>query len=215
MLVSRFLADLFEHGRVRLDDRPGEDNMEDRRDAAMILVARAEAVAGDFPEPVPAYAPAAAAWAACQLAIACRYVLFRDEPIETVRTRLAEAIPEGDPAAQHFSVDLIWRFLPDVDRLTTTLSPHDPLREILRAWGGNWPLSSVGMKQIKPQRTAELLAHAGLRRAYIDRIVAFRDSSRLDDPQVRDLVHAAIGRNRFESAVWCKDLAITATAPEH
>jgi hypothetical protein len=204
MQLSRFLADLFEHGHLRLDDQPWDDD-EDRRAVDAVLAARAETAAADFPSPAPAYDPAAAAWAARQIVRACRFIVLRDDPIDTVRAKLAEPIPAGDAAAQHFSVDLVFRFLPDVDRLTTTLSLNDPLREILREWGGAWPLSSVGMKAVKPLRTEELLAHAGLRRAYIDRIVACRDSSRLADPQIRDLVHAALGRARVEASAWCRE----------
>lgn len=215
MHLARFLNDLFERGHVRLDDEPLEMDDEGRREASRILAERELVVAADFPAPTPAVDRAAAGWAAAQFYTACHFVMYRAAPIEVVRAALAAPCPAGEPAAQHYAVDLVWRFLPDLDRLTATLAPHDPLREIIRTWGGDWPLSSVGVKGCEPRRVAELLAHPGLRRAYIDRIIERRDASRLRDEQVRDLVHAALGRERAKSAGWCGELAIAATSPEH
>ena len=208
MRLSRFLTELFQQGHVRLDDAATEDAEEDLRSASEILAERARVVAADFPNPVPDCDLETAAWAAGHFFSACRFVLLRDAPIDEVRAQLCGAAPPGDPAVQHFSVDLVWRFLPDLDRLTTTLAPQDPLREIFRQWGGEWPFSSVGMKGIELRPSPELLSHAGLCRAYIDRIVACRDTSRLRDPQIRDLVHAAIGRERATSSSWCNETMI-------
>jgi hypothetical protein len=206
MQLAQFLSDLFEHGHVRLDAEPPMDVDDDRHDTDFILAQRAGAVAADFPEPVPAFDPVAAAWAAEQFCQACRFVLFREASIDAVRDKLSRAMPPGEPADQHFSVDLVWQFLPDLDRLTATLAPQDPLREILRQWGAERPFSSVGMKGITPSRVGELLAHDGLCRAYVDRIIACRDASRLSDPRVRDLVRAALGRERTARAAWCQEL---------
>jgi MoxR-vWA-beta-propeller ternary system domain bpX4 len=206
MRLAQFLSELFEHGHVRLDAEPPTDVADDRHATDFILAERAHAVSAVFPEPVPAFDPAAAAWAAEQFCQACRFVLFREASIDVVRNKLSRAMPPGEPAEHHFSVDLVWQFLPDLDRLTTTLAPQDPLREILRRWGAERPFSSVGMKGIEPNRVGELLAHDGLCRAYVDRIIACHDASRLSDPRVRDLVHAALGRERARAAAWCQEL---------
>jgi MoxR-vWA-beta-propeller ternary system domain bpX4 len=212
MRVAPFLTQLFELGHVHLDAEPPTEDDDDRRDADKILTDRAGVIAAEFPEPVPEFDPSAAAWAAWQFCSACHFVLFRDAPVDVVRERLSRPIPPGEPASQHYSVDLVWRFLPDLDRLTTTLAAEDPLREILRQWGAERPFSSVGMKGIELGRVPELLAHDGLRRAYVDRIIACRDASRLGDPQVRDLVHAALGSERAKSAAWCRELPADAAA---
>jgi hypothetical protein len=213
MRLSRFLAELFDSGHVRLDDGNSELDEEDRRDANAILAERSRVVAADFPEPAPDLDLEVAAWAGRQFCSACHFVLFRDAPIDAVRDKLCSPVPSAGPAIQIYSVDLVWRFLPDLDRLTATLAPQDPLREILRQWGDEWPLSSVGMKGIEPRPSPELLSHAGLRRAYIDRIVACRDTSRLSDPRVRDLVHAALGRERAESQSWCNEIMVAPVIP--
>jgi hypothetical protein len=213
MRLSRFLTELFEQGHVRLDDGSAEEDEEAPRKASAVLAERARVVAADFPEPVPEFDLETAAWAARQFFSACRFVLLRDAPIDVVRAELCGAARPGDPAVQHYSVDLVWRFLPDLDRLTTTLAPHDPLRDIFRQWGAERPFSSVGMKGIQPRPSPELLSHAGLCRAYIDRIVACRDTSRLRDPQIRDLVHAAIGRERAMSSSWCNETVIAPANP--
>ena len=178
MRVAPFLTQLFELGHVQLDAEPPTEDDDDRRDADGILAERARVIAAEFPEPVPDFDPAAAAWAAGQFCAACHFVLFRDAQVDVVRERLSRPIPAGEPAAQHYSVDLVWRFLPDLDRLTSTLAAEDPLREILRQWGAERPLSSVGMKGIELGKAPDLLAHDGLRRVYVDRIIACRDASR-------------------------------------
>jgi hypothetical protein len=105
MQLSRFLAELFSQGHVRLDDAPIEDDAEDRRAAEEVLAERGFVVAGDFPEPVPELDLAAAGWAARQFCAVCHFVLFRDAPIEVVRERLSTPIPAGEAASQHFSVE--------------------------------------------------------------------------------------------------------------
>lgn len=124
MRLSRFLAELFEAGHVRLDDGTSELDEEDRGAANAILVERSRVVAADFPEPVPDLNLGVAVWAGWQFCSACHFVLLRDAPIEAVRERLCSPAPSAEPATQIYSVDLVWRFLPDLDRLTATLSPR-------------------------------------------------------------------------------------------
>ncbi|HZZ71734.1 MAG TPA: hypothetical protein VFE24_05745 [Pirellulales bacterium] len=215
MRLARFLTDLFESGHVRLSgetlDLDDEEEAEAGAEVERILAEREAAVAKEFPAPVPPLDGATAVWAARQFYTACFFVLHRAALPAEMQAALSEAGPEGERSAQHYAIDLVWRFLPDLDRLTATLAPHDPLREILRSWGNAWPLSSVGVPGCEPSGIAEILAHRGLRQAYIDRIIERNDASRLREAAVLDLVKAALGDERFHAAAWCNQLAIAAS----
>jgi hypothetical protein len=202
MRLADFLIRLFEQGNVCLERGPLAAEEGDH-EIIPILTERERIVAADFPGSPPAVDLPAALWAARQFYAACQVVLYREAPIETVRKQLGIAPPAGSPAAQHYSVDLVYRFLADLDRLLATLARDDPVREILRAWGARWPLSSVGIKGIEPQHVDELLAHPGLRQTYVDRIIQHRDSGRLQHEQVSDLVRAALGAQGWAHSAWC------------
>ena len=202
MRLADFLIRLFEQGNVCLERGPLAAEEGDR-EIIPILSERERIVAADFPGSAPAVDLPAALWAARQFYAACQVVLYREAPIEAVRKQLGIAPPAGEAAAQHYSVDLVYRFLVDLDRLLATLSLDDPVREIIRAWGNRWPLSSVGIKGVEPQRVEELLAHPALRQAYIDRIIQHRDSGRLQHVQVSDLVRAALGAQGWAQSAWC------------
>ena len=211
MRLTPFLTELFEHGHVRLGGDKLVVDQDDLLAAEPLLVERGRVVAADFPGSAPPLHREAALWAARQFYSVCHFVMFRELTAEEMQRHLASEPPTGEPASLHYSVDLTWRFLSDWDRLATTLAPQDPLRELVRGWGGQWPWSSVGMKRIEPQREGELLAHPGLRQAYIDRVIQRQDSARLANPQVRDLVHAALGRERSKEALWRGPLTVEPT----
>ncbi len=118
--------------------------------------------------------------------------------IATLAPRIiAEALgtpcPQAPPASRHVSVDLTFRFLPDLYRLAKAASEGDPLCERLRGWAGEWPLSSVGMPDVNPADINDVCEHSGLLLRYVDRIMVRRDRSRLADPRVRAAAQAAIG----------------------
>ena len=48
-----------------------------------------------------------------------------------------------DVASIHYSVDLHFRFLPDLERLTKAAMPSDPLLKQIDAWAERWPLSAT------------------------------------------------------------------------
>lgn len=218
MGLARFLVDLFEHGHVRLDAEQ-DDDARDQVEAERVLSERERLVADDFPGDPPTFDLPTALWFARRFHLACRFVLFRDDDFEQMlqafEDRPANEASPTSPAERHYAVDLVGRFLPDLDRLTSSLSPSDPLRGILRNWGAEWPWSSVGMKGIEPKNVDVLTAHPGLRTAYVDRIVRNADASRLRDPVVRDQVHAALGAHRVRESAWCNVPASDASLASH
>lgn len=193
MSISFFLAGLFENGRVKVAETEAVSRQEfsaiDRQlhdeEARWRL---------DLPGSPPAFAMPAGRWAATRLYRACQFMIFRDWPQEKMADAFAEPCPanSADPAT-HYSVDVVFRFLPDLHRFARTAAENDPLVATLAEWGRDWPLSSVGMTGVVPGSIDGFIGDRSLRQLYADRIIARNDHYRLADPRVRAAVDASIG----------------------
>lgn len=195
MSLSAFLTALFEHGRVRVGPW-GEDLSPDDRAAAERSLAECERhIRLDFPETPPAFEPRAALWAARTFYRASQLAVYRYIDAKTVEESLADPCPQAHTAAAHYSVDLVFRCLPDLARLARSAATEDPLVKSIHALGGEWPLSSVGMAAVDISDAAAeaIVSQRGLLRYYVDRIISRNDKSRLANPRVREAVKAALG----------------------
>jgi hypothetical protein len=192
--LALFLDALWEEGRVRVA-RPADLTNEERAEAAERLAAMEKLVRTDAPADPPAFDPAAAIWAAEMLYRACQLAVFREYGAENVAAAFAEPCPSRPAPGAHYSVDLTFRFLPDLHRLTRQAAPGDPLVAQIAAWAAAWPLSSVGIADVKvlDEPLAVVLSHTSLRQQYIDRMFARRAADRLDHPATREAAMAAIG----------------------
>jgi hypothetical protein len=199
MGLASFLSELFEHGRVRVEEPiPTKTGLrpppaDDRAAAEARLRERDAAVRLEFPGEAPAFEPQLALWGAEQFFRACQFAVYRDVPAEVIDVILTLPCPAADAAAQYYHIDLTFRFLPDLARLARTASANDPLCERLHEWANRWPLSSVGIPGVEPDAADRAWEHAGLLRLYVDRVVALRDTSRLIDPRVRRALRTALG----------------------
>jgi hypothetical protein len=176
----------------------------------------------EFPGEAPPLNPATALRAVERFYRACQYTVYREVDAQTVAELFAEPVhapPGGGPparssaslrptsnpampvtatsaratAADHYTVDLVFRFLPELFRLAQRTSGADPLCDGLRLWAGEWPLSSIGMADVNPVDLSAVCDDGGLLRLYADRVIARRDVSRLADPRVRAAVQTALG----------------------
>ena len=75
-------------------------------------------------------------------------------------------------ASIHYSVDLHFRFLPDLARLTKAADPTDPLLQQIDAWMERWPLSGARMprKSVEQEKLEPILLNGCLRIMYIERV---------------------------------------------
>jgi hypothetical protein len=120
-------------------------------------------------------------WAAGQFLRACQFAVYRELGPELINTGLEKRPPgAADTAAVHYSVDLTFRFLPDLYRFVKAAATLDPLLDRMEEWAGDWPLSSVGIAGIQPGRDAlvVILAEPCLMMMYMDRIELRGDDSR-------------------------------------
>jgi hypothetical protein len=156
----------------------------------------------EFPGHAPALVPATAERTVERFYRACQFTVYRDVDAQTVAELFAEPVHGAAAgratAADHYTVDLVFRFLPELFRLAHRVSGADPLCDGLRLWAHDWPLSSIGMPptgmaEVNPDDLAAVCEDGGLLRQYADRVIARRDVSRLADPRVRAAVRTALG----------------------
>ncbi|HUY90017.1 MAG TPA: hypothetical protein VMV10_14875 [Pirellulales bacterium] len=193
MGLPDFLQALFEHGRVRVAAPDHAVSTSDWSHADAVLAERHAGDRAEFPGVIPPLDRAVAHWAAEQFYRACQFAVYRDAGADRIAATLNAPCPQAPAASRHVSVDLTFRFLPDLHRLASAASQDDPLCQRLRGWAADWPLSSVGMANVNPADIGDVLEHAGLRGLYVDRIIARRDRSRLSDPRLKEAVQAALG----------------------
>jgi hypothetical protein len=141
----------------------------------------------------PDLQPIAAEWAATRLYRGCQALVCRDLPPPEMQTMLREPCPVEPTPETDYTVDLVFRFLPDLVALARRVAQNDPLVEELLTLARAWPLSSVGLDGVGEVEAARVLAHPSLRQLYIDRIVATGDASRVRDDSVRAAVRTALG----------------------
>jgi hypothetical protein len=190
--LTDFLDQLFTSGRVKVG--PIEPlTASDLRQADDMLAGKEQHDRLDLPGMAPLVSLPAARWAAVMLCRACQLVVYRDVGEPMMREVLGEGCPAGPGASLHYSVDLAFRWLPDVWRLARVVAETDPLLECLAIWAAQWPLSSVGMTEVTPSDLDAIAGNPCLLRLYVDRILARRDWPRLGDPRVAEVARQAIG----------------------
>ena len=123
-------------------------------------------------------------------------------------------VPAAAPASLHYSVDLSFRFLPDLLRLARSEAEGDPLLRHIRQWAAAWPLSSVGIPDLELGSIEPIVEHPCLLSIYCDRIIALRDRSRLGDSRVDGALAQAVGAMGEEiDDPWLKSRRIPSCAP--
>jgi len=115
--------------------------------------------------------------------------------------RLTPCALDRAAPSTHYSVDLTMRHLRHLWQQTQGIASAAPLLDALRAMATAWPLSSVGIKGLSDEEIAAMdatpvLANAGLRRMYVDRILRLRDETRTRDPAVAAAVATGIEEHR-------------------
>lgn len=99
---------------------------DDQQAALVLLQELYDKDALNMPFSVPAFDGTAAVWAAGYVYFVCQLILLRDVDETELRRYLLPY--EGERSADAiYSADLILRFLPDLFRLASGLSPEDPL----------------------------------------------------------------------------------------
>lgn len=191
MSLAEFIEELFTSGHlsVHLTEAPSID------EAAKIKLTDWECVwRNHVPGTPPRFDLDAGMWAIKWLYQVCQFTLWRDASQELIDQSLAAPCPSPRNEITDYSVDVCFRFLPDVLRLAVRLSPADYLVEQIRVQAAAWPLSSVGTENLPTLAPlSSFIAHPSLKQLYVDRILAAEDKPRADDPVVLSAIKTSIG----------------------
>jgi len=148
--------------------------------------------AQELTRPIPAFHSGAAIWAAGFLYRAVQLTILRDLGEDAVNGLLT---PFNGPVSSEtiLSVDISFRYLPNLLGLAKGLAPEDVLVKRLQEAALQWPFSSVGLKVNGIMEIDAIMDNACLRRAYIDRIIEARDIKRCNNVQVNEYIKEALG----------------------
>jgi hypothetical protein len=192
MSFPEFLQQLFADGRVVVG-KPEALTAEELRAGAHALQAQEELVRLELPAASPAYCADAAIWAASRYYAACQIAVFRDVGDDAIAELTKTEPVDWQHAAVHYSVDLTFRFLPDLMRIVLSAASDDPLAGALRTWCRRWPLSSVGIPELGEVEIGPIAHSTSLMQVYVDRIIAREDADRLANAPVRDAARRSLG----------------------
>ncbi|MCA8995579.1 MAG: hypothetical protein KDA80_01280 [Planctomycetaceae bacterium] len=187
---SDFLDRLFLDGRLCIEsEEPFGRRQLDQALPTLLQLERDYRLA--LPGTPPEVRPASAIWGMAITYWAAQRLAYRHLSVELPRELEANTL-DSDSAGDCYSVDLTFRFLPDLLRLSRSAKCEELTLQLM-AFANDWPLSSVGIEGLEPQTPIGVLSYPSLRTLYVDRIIARQDVSRLSDEDVREAVRAAIG----------------------
>jgi MoxR-vWA-beta-propeller ternary system domain bpX4 len=197
--LSLFLTDLLHGGNVVVP-RTISPIAGDDLDASLVLLQELyDQDVLNMPFGPPAFDSNTAVWAAEYIFYVCQLILLRD--VDELQLQNYLKAFEGEQSATAiYSADLLLRFLPDLFRLSSGLSPEDPLVANLKQTAITWPYSSIGLKEVAVEIPIEILNNECLRLSYIDRIIQCKDISRLKGIQEKELLKEVLGDH--QSSLW-------------
>jgi hypothetical protein len=199
MSLPSFLHSLLGEGRVRVesvfksDGRLLTESPQELNESFKLLSDFEREYRLELAHKPPELNRAALLWGAIQVRRAASLLTYREAELEQLQAALTGSCPEPMSASVVYSVDLTYRFLPDLLRLARAASPQDPLVAILKDWAERWPLSSVGGADVTVTGSLKWLDDPCLRQLYVDRILTNQDASRLTDPRTLEAVRIAVG----------------------
>lgn len=132
-------------------------------------------------------------WAAIRLYRGCQSLVCREMPAPEIQRFLAVPCPEAHSPSVDYSVDLVFRFLPDLVAFARRVAQGDPLVAELLQLARAWPLSSVGIAGVGEVDPSAFLGDPSLLQLYVDRILATHDTTRLHHDLVLPAVRMALG----------------------
>ena len=192
MSIQSFLQQLFSDGQTSVDDQQ-EISENDQEAVQQIMVEFEVEYRLTFPGKAPQFDSETGYWALRRFYHASQLTVYRDWGEDLFPKLFSDPAPQVDPVTSHYSVDLIFRFLPDLVRFAQSSAPKDPLITELNQWALDWPLSSVGMKLEEEVSLDPIVNHTGMMRFYVDRVIEKQDQSRTKHPKVEEILVSSVG----------------------
>ena len=142
----------------------------------------------------PAFDSQAALWAARVFQFACVRLVDKIEMDIELPDDIATTEPDGTSAAQHWSVDLVFRSWWDIVKRAAAENEDDPLNATLLGIASRWPLAAVGTPaRVVDERMSVIWDHACLRQVYIDRVIQRSDREKAAEPRVAEAIRHTAG----------------------
>jgi MoxR-vWA-beta-propeller ternary system domain bpX4 len=190
MSLSHFLVALAESGQVAVPPQFAEET---DNDAVGVLAEMDRVTRLNLAGTAPEFRPEVALWAARLMHRGCQFLVCRDVDATIITQAMADPCPSAHSPTSDYSADLTFQYLPDLIRMTGQVAAGDPLLQQLLVLARQWPLSSVGVRQIEGVDVQWFISDFALRQLYVDRILAREDIARLGDPRVDHAVREALG----------------------
>ncbi len=192
MQYNEFLTNLFADGRVTVP--AFAPLLEGELAAGDDVIAEHERIHRlEMPAQAPQLVASASRWASERFFRACQFAVYRDISPEVISEELSVSYDKTHTPDVHYSVDIIFRYLPDLTRFAASASEEDPLLTHLQRWAVEWPLSSVGMKDVGDIDITGFANHPSLLILYSDRLISTGDHPRLTHDSVRQATKGALG----------------------
>jgi hypothetical protein len=199
VLLSEFIQNCWQQGKVTVASEIISFSAEDIRQSMDALQQYYTHDILELSGRAPQFHATAALWAASWLYRAVQLALLRDAGDEKVNELLMPF--DGEITAETiYSVDLCFRYLPDLLGLAKGLAPDDVLVKRLQEAAVQWPFSSVSMPVDVETGIDIILSNDCLCQTYIDRIIASRDIKRSNNELVNERIREALGDHR--AALW-------------
>lgn len=191
--IREFYQQLFDSGQVGLtSSAPASD--EELADVVELLIALEVAHREHLPGPPPATDRPSVAWAAAMFFAAAQLAVYRELGEQEIDLRLRkELTTSASPASTAYSVDLIFRRLPDLVRIVRGINRDDPLVSVLLDWCRRWPLSSAGISDVGEIDIEPILSDRCLALMYTDRVLDSGDVARTRHPGMAEWIRGAVG----------------------
>ena len=199
MILDLFLIDLMQSGQVTVPHEMVNFDYVDSKDTAILLEAYHHSDTLEMPGIAPNFHASAAIWAAKYIFTTIQLLLLRNIDVAEIDLYLKDY--DGEKSSEAiYSADLTLRFLPDLLKFGSGLSPADPLIEKLKSTAEKWPFSSVGIEAVTSQADDNIFLHPSLRIAYIDRIIQKKDLTRLKYANEKNLLKEVLGLH--QAKLW-------------
>lgn len=191
-MLGIFLRDLFTTGDAVVTTAIQQFDADDLADAGAVLSDYYKLDIENMPYNMPAFNQSAAIWAAQYLYHSMQLLLLRQFGEEHIAKLLVDYNGKATDDVV-YSVDLTFKYLPDILNAAKGLAPDDPLVQKLSHTANQWQYSSVGAPITAPETDSVILENAALRTEYIDRIIEKKDKHRLKQTTTKQVVAAALG----------------------
>lgn len=179
--LSEFAQRLLHDGNAAVPTLPTilAPAAEDLRQATVVLCDAEGVLRAAAPATPPPLNAAAALWALRVFGWAGYTALDRHQERTTLPDELSVSRPDATRLENHWSVDVVFRFLPELCRRAQRIAPEDDLHATLQAIAAAWPMSTVGMPvEWSAESLQRVMSDRSLSRILVDR-VAVRADKRL------------------------------------